>query len=76
MPKEGYLSSFQGSVRSCYSEQRYSPKLKPFVIATYGVVSSYTLMMELAQLMGAPLIMTNGWASQWVQAHLLNVFIH
>ncbi len=25
-------------------------------------VSSYTLMMELAQLMGAPLFKTNGWA--------------
>ena len=31
-------------------------------MATYGVASSYTLMMEPAQLMGAPLFETNGWA--------------
>ena len=45
-----------------YSEQKYLPNLKPFVMATYGVASSYTLMMELAQLMGATLFKTNGWA--------------
>ena len=28
----------------------------------YGVASSYTLMMELAQPMGAPLFMASGWA--------------
>ena len=31
-------------------------------MATYGVASSYTLMMELAQLMGAPLFKADGWA--------------
>ncbi len=31
-------------------------------MATYGVASSYTPMMELAHLMGAPLFNTNGWA--------------
>ncbi len=31
-------------------------------MATYGVASSYTLIMELAQLMGAPLFKTDGWA--------------
>ncbi len=32
------------------------------VMATYGVASSYTLMMDTAQLMGAPLFKINGWA--------------
>ncbi len=31
-------------------------------VSTYGVASSYTLMMKLAQLMGAPFFKTNGWA--------------
>ncbi len=31
-------------------------------VQVYGVASSYTLMMEPAQLMGAPLFKTNGWA--------------
>ncbi len=30
-------------------------------MATYGVALSYTLIMDLAQLMGAPLFKTNGW---------------
>ena len=31
-----------------------------FQVSPYGVASSYTIMMELAQLMGAPLFKTNG----------------
>ncbi len=31
-------------------------------VCPYGVASSNTLIMELAQLMGAPLFKTNGWA--------------
>ena len=37
-------------------------KPKTFVMATYGAASSYTLMLELAQLMGAPFIKTYRWA--------------
>ena len=33
-----------------------------FIMATYGVASSYTLIMDLAKLMGAPLFEPNGWA--------------
>ncbi len=31
-------------------------------VSTYGVASSYTLMMEPVQLIGAKLFKTNGWA--------------
>ncbi len=31
------------------------------VMATYGVISSLTPMMELSKLMGAPLFKTDGW---------------
>ncbi len=31
-------------------------------VSSYGVALSYTLIMDLAQLMGAPLLKINGWA--------------
>ncbi len=35
-------------------------KVQPFVMTTYGVASSYTLMMEHAQLMGALFLRQSG----------------
>ncbi len=37
-------------------------QVSPLLYATYGVASSYTLIIDLAQLMGAPFFKTNGCA--------------
>ncbi len=65
--KSGVASSSKGSdwIRPVFAHpfplNSGAPIASGNFMATYGDALSYTLIMDLAQLMGAPLFKTNGW---------------